>query len=39
MGLGAGAMVLGNAGLLAGRRATTHWYDVQKLRKRHPTMH
>jgi putative intracellular protease/amidase len=39
IGICAGAKVLGNAGLLEGRRATTHWYDVKKLRKRHPTMH
>jgi putative intracellular protease/amidase len=39
IGVCAGAKVLGNAGLLDGRRATTHWYYVKKLRKRHPTMH
>jgi putative intracellular protease/amidase len=39
IGVCAGAKVLGNAGLLDGRRATTHWYSVKKLRKRHPTMH
>jgi transcriptional regulator GlxA family with amidase domain len=39
IGVCAGAKVLGNAGLLDGRRATTHWYSVKQLRKRHPTMH
>ena len=38
IGICSGARVLGNAGLLDGRRATTHWYDLAKLRKRHPTM-
>jgi putative intracellular protease/amidase len=37
VGICAGARVLANAGLLDGRRATTHWYDVPGLRKRHPT--
>jgi transcriptional regulator GlxA family with amidase domain len=39
IGVCAGAKILGNAGLLDGRRATTHWYSVKQLRKRHPTMH
>jgi putative intracellular protease/amidase len=34
----AGAKVLAAAGLLDGRRATTYWYYVDKLRKAHPTM-
>jgi putative intracellular protease/amidase len=34
----AGAKVVGEAGLLDGRRATTHWYFVKQLRDRHPTM-
>jgi putative intracellular protease/amidase len=39
IGVCAGVKVLGNAGLLDGRRATTHWYYAKTLRKRHPTMH
>src|SRR4029077_3723208 len=31
-----GAFVLAEAGLLAGRRATTHWMYVDRLRARHP---
>lgn len=31
-----GAFVLAAAGLLEGRRATTHWEDVADLRARHP---
>jgi AraC family transcriptional activator FtrA len=31
-----GVFVLAAAGLLAGRRATTHWHDVDKLRARYP---
>jgi putative intracellular protease/amidase len=38
VGICSGAKILGNAGLLDGRKATTHWYDAAKLRKRHPTM-
>jgi putative intracellular protease/amidase len=34
----AGALTLGAAGLLDGRRATTHWAYVDDLRSRHPTM-
>src|SRR5262245_5324503 len=33
-----GALTLAAAGLLDGRRATSHWYSVGRLRKRHPTM-
>jgi len=38
IGICSGAKLLGNAELLDGRNATTHWYDVSGLRKRHPTM-
>ncbi|HEX7120052.1 MAG TPA: GlxA family transcriptional regulator [Longimicrobiales bacterium] len=31
-----GAFVLGAAGLLNGRRCTTHWLHVEALRRRHP---
>jgi putative intracellular protease/amidase len=34
----AGALTLGAAGLLDGRRATTHWAYVDQLQKDHPTM-
>jgi putative intracellular protease/amidase len=36
VGVCAGAMVVAEAGLLDGKRATTHWYFVEKLRERHP---
>jgi putative intracellular protease/amidase len=38
IGICAGAKVVGDAGLLHGRRATTHWYSVKELRGKHPTM-
>lgn len=38
IGICEGARIVGNAGLLNGRRATTHWYAVDRLRKRHPAM-
>lgn len=38
IGICEGAKVLGRAGLLDGRRATTHWYAASPLRRRHPTM-
>jgi putative intracellular protease/amidase len=38
VGVCAGAKVVGDAGLLDGRRATTHWYSVKELRSKHPTM-
>lgn len=38
IGVCVGALVVGEAGLLDGKRATTHWYSVAELRKKHPTM-
>ena len=38
IGVCAGAKVVGNAGLLDGRRATTHWYYLKQLRERHPAL-
>jgi transcriptional regulator GlxA family with amidase domain len=37
IGICAGAKVVGAAGLLDGKRATTHWYFVPELLRRHPT--
>jgi putative intracellular protease/amidase len=39
IGVCAGAKVVGNAGLLDGKRATTHWYYLKQLREQHPTIH
>lgn len=36
VGVCVGAMVVAAAGLLDGRRATTHWYSLKDLRDRHP---
>ena len=36
VGVCAGAKVVGNTGLLDGRRATTHWYFLRELRGKHP---
>jgi putative intracellular protease/amidase len=38
IGICAGAKVVGDAGLLHGKRATTHWYSVKEMREKHPTM-
>lgn len=38
IGICAGAKVVGEAGLLHGRQATTHWYYVNELRGKHPTI-
>jgi transcriptional regulator GlxA family with amidase domain len=38
VGICAGAKVVGAAGLLKGRRATTHWYYLDALRERNPSM-
>ena len=34
----AGAKVVGEAGLLDGKQATTHWYFVKELRDKHPAV-
>jgi putative intracellular protease/amidase len=39
IGVCAGARVVGNAGLLDGKRATTHWYYLKGLRDKHPSIH
>jgi putative intracellular protease/amidase len=38
VGVCVGAKVVGDAGLLHGKRATTHWYSVKEMREKHPTM-
>jgi putative intracellular protease/amidase len=38
IGVCAGAKVVAAAGLLDGRRATTHWYYLDELRKKHPAI-
>lgn len=38
IGICEGAKVVGRAGLLDGRRATTHWFAIKGLQRRHPTM-
>jgi putative intracellular protease/amidase len=39
VGVCAGAKVVGNTGLLDGKRATTHWYYLRELRDKHPAIH
>ncbi|WP_029582811.1 DJ-1/PfpI family protein [Bradyrhizobium sp. URHD0069] len=39
IGVCAGAKVVGNTGLLDGKRATTHWYFLKELRDKHPAIH
>jgi putative intracellular protease/amidase len=38
IGVCAGAKIVGEAGLLDGKRATTHWYSVDDLTRAHPTI-
>ena len=38
IGVCAGAKIVGAAGLLDGKRATTHWYYVKELRAKRPAM-
>ena len=38
VGVCAGAKVVGDAGLLDGKRATTHWYFLKELREEHPAI-
>jgi len=38
IGVCAGARVVGAAGLLDGRRATTHWYYLDAMLRQHPTI-
>ena len=39
IGVCAGAKIVAEAGLLDGKRATTHWYFVKELRDKHPAIH
>ena len=39
IGICAGAKILGEARLLDGKRATTHWYYLKELRNKHPAIH
>ena len=39
IGVCAGAKIVGEAGLLDGKRATTHWYYLKELLTRHPAIH
>jgi putative intracellular protease/amidase len=38
IGVCAGAPIVANAGLLDGKRATTHWYYLEDMLKRHPSI-
>jgi transcriptional regulator GlxA family with amidase domain len=38
IGVCAGAKIVAEAGLLDGKRATTHWYYLKDLRERHPAI-
>lgn len=38
IGVCAGAKIVANAGLLDGKRATTHWYFIEELRENHPAI-
>jgi putative intracellular protease/amidase len=38
-GVCAGAKVVAAAGLLSGKRATTHWYYLEALREKYPAIH
>jgi putative intracellular protease/amidase len=38
IGVCAGAKVVGEAGLLDGKRATTHWFFLKELRDKHPSV-
>jgi putative intracellular protease/amidase len=38
IGVCVGAKVVGDAGLLHDKRATTHWYSIKELREDHPTI-
>jgi putative intracellular protease/amidase len=39
IGVCAGAKVVGDTGLLDGKRATTHWYSLRELQGKHPSIH
>ena len=38
IGVCAGARIVAEAGLLDGKRGTTHWFYLKKLREKHPSM-
>jgi transcriptional regulator GlxA family with amidase domain len=38
IGVCAGAVVVANSGLLDGKRATTHWFYLDRLRRQHPAV-
>ncbi|MCA1457116.1 DJ-1/PfpI family protein [Bradyrhizobium sp. BRP22] len=38
VGVCVGTMVVASTGLLDGKRATTHWYSLKKLREKHPAI-